>query len=329
MKQYNSDDFHNNDAWLIFRVDAILKEQPIDIYILMDLPSEYIMAHELVLSELSQKLADKLLKEGKTKKGITPQRLLLTTGDPAESCLRKSAEKLSMNLELVPSQYIDELVAPVKQSFGEHFFSPSSVGYTNHNDGTDDSDREDAKQMIPDSYDPCSCASGKKYKFCCKKIFCEIVEAMVSAEEGRISEALEWIAKAKTVVGEAAEVLCREAIVYSYFDPEKSEEILLKCLATNPNHPRAYYIRGLTLKQQGDFQGAIKAYETAIKNYPPSDQYHLNEAYNNLGTVFHSLGDYPKAKSAWEQALLYLPSDKMARQNLTEFIYGNPRSGSR
>lgn len=321
MQPYNSKDFHDDNAWLIFRIDSQVKNQPIDIYILMDLPSEFIMAHEIVLSELSQKQADKLIKKGKSKKGALPQRLLLTKGDPAEGCLRKSAEDLSMTLELVPAPYLDELIAPVKQSFGEQFFSPSSFGYTQIKNGTDELDIKSAQQMIPDSYDPCSCASGKKYKFCCKKIFCEIVEAMVAAEEGRISEALEWIAKAKTAVGETAEVLCREAIVYSYFDPEKSEEILLKCLATNPNHPRAYYIRGLSLKQQGDFEGAIKAYEIAIANYPSSDQYHLNETYNNLGTVFYAMGDLLKAKSAWEQALLYLPSDKMTQQNLNDFIY--------
>lgn len=320
MQPYHLDSFHKNAAWLIFRIDSQVKDEPIDIYLLMDLPSSDIMAHEIVVSMLSQKQADTLLKQGKTQKGAIPKRLLLTIGDPAEEFLRKSAKSLSMKLELVPAPYLDEIIAPIKQSFGEQFFSPCSFGYANTREGADELDRESAKRMIPDSYDPCSCVSGKKYKFCCKKIFLEIIEAMVATEEGNISEALEWIAKAKAIVGETAEVLCREAIVYSRFDPQKSADILEKCLAVNPLHPRAHYIRGLTLKQQGDFRGAIKAYETAIANYPLSDQYHLNEAYNNLGTAFHSMGDYPKAKSAWERALLLLPSDKTAQRNLAECI---------
>lgn len=116
----------------------------------------------------------------------------------------------------------------------------------------------------------CSCASGKKYKFCCKKIFREIMEAMVAAEEGKKSEALQWIAKAKEVAGDTAEVLCREAIVYSFFEPDKAKEILAECLLINPNHPRAHYLRGIDLKEQGDLEGARTAYETAIKNYPPT-----------------------------------------------------------
>ena len=41
---------------------------------------------------------------------------------------------------------------------------------------------ECAKKMIPDSYDLCPCASGKKYKFCCKKIFVEIMECLIYIE---------------------------------------------------------------------------------------------------------------------------------------------------
>jgi len=326
MPSYDLDSFYKNAAWLIFRIDSQVQAEPIDIYMLMDLPSGNIMSHEIVVSVLSQKQADTLLKQGKQKKASTPKRLLLAIGDPAEKFLRKSAKSLSMTLELVPASYLNDIVAPIKQSFGEHFYSPSSLGYANLKESTDELDRESAKCMIPDSYDPCSCASGKKYKFCCKKIFLEIMEAMVATEEGNIAKAIEWMTKAKAIVGETAEVLCREAIVYSFFDPEKSADMLKKCLTVNPLHPRAHYLRGLMLKEQGDFQAAVEAYETAIANYPLSDQYHLNEAYNNLGTAFYSMGDYPKAKSAWERALLCLPSDKTAQRNLAEFIYSGKSS---
>lgn len=182
--------------------------------------------------------------------------------------------------------------------------------------------------MVPDSYDLCSCASGKKYKFCCKQIFREITLAMAAIEKGKTAEALEWISKAKAIAGETSEVLCRESIVYSFFDAKKSEEILNKCLLANPNHPRAYYLRGIDLSERGDLDGAIKAYETAIAHYPPSDQYHLNEVYNNLGTIYFDMGDMVKAKSAWEKALLYMPSDKITRQNLAECLNNNPHDYS-
>jgi len=186
---------------------------------------------------------------------------------------------------------------------------------------TDELDRECLKKMIPDSYDPCPCASEKKYKFCCKKVFSEIMEAMIAAEEGDYTSALKWIDKAKSVVGETAEVICRESIVYSYFDGKKSNDLLAQCLSINPNHPRAHYLIGLMLKQSGDIEGAVTAYQAAIRHYPPTDVFHLNEAYNNLGSAFYTGGNIEEAKSAWEKALLYLPSDKTTRRNLAEFIH--------
>lgn len=68
-------------------------------------------------------------------------------------------------------------------------------------------------------------------------------------------------------------------------------------------------------------EGAILNYKEAIANYPETDHFHLNEAYNNLGVVFHELGDLAHAKIAWEKALVYLPSDKVTQENLREFIY--------
>src|SRR5690348_12054101 len=107
MKPYRLDDFQENNAWLIFRMDAQVQDQPIDIYLLMHLPSGYIMAHEIVMDELTQQQADKLLNQGKIEMGAVSPRLLLSIGDPGEDYLRKSAAALSMNLELVPARSIE------------------------------------------------------------------------------------------------------------------------------------------------------------------------------------------------------------------------------
>ena len=170
--------------------------------------------------------------------------------------------------------------------------------------------------MLPDSYDFCSCASGKKYKYCCKAILREITEAMVAAEDGNLKEALDWINKAKKIVGETAEVLCRESVVYSFFDMEKSNFLLGKSLELNPKHPRAHYLCGINFTQQGDNSSAINEYKIAIANYPETDHYHLNEAYNNLGTAFYAVGDLVNARIAWEKVVLFVPADDMARKNL-------------
>jgi tetratricopeptide (TPR) repeat protein len=317
---YQLNDFKNKEAWLIFRLDVFVQSQPLDIYTVMELPSGQLLAMEIVETELASTGAALLLKTAKKKAGYSPQKILLSSPDPAETLLNQCAKTLHMHFECVAERYLYTLLAPVKKSFAERTFSPSSMGYAD-SETQDAEDLESIRQMVPDSYALCPCASGSKYKFCCKRIFCEITEAMVAAEEGRIYEALEWIDKAKKMVGETAEVLCREAIVYSYSDLTKAREVLRRCFSMNPKHPRANYINGWMFKQQGDFANALKSYETAIENYPKTDHFHLNEAYNNLGTVFHAMGDLANAKIAWEKALLYSPKDKMTQKNLSVFIY--------
>jgi tetratricopeptide (TPR) repeat protein len=147
------------------------------------------------------------------------------------------------------------------------------------------SEEEQARLMIPDSYDLCPCASGKKYKFCCKVIFREVIEAMAASEDGDFTGALAWMDKAKEKLGETAEVLCRYAIIHHH----KPENIwigyLNRALEANPKHPRTHYIFGIHFKEKGELDKAALSYETAIANYPATDKFHLNETWNNLGTI--------------------------------------------
>lgn len=318
-------DFKENDAWVIFRLDTQIKAQPIDIYLVADLPSGVILAFGSDPSGgITATGVSNLLKEAKGKKGLWPRRILLGKGDPAEDFFVDATKVYDLALEVVPIPYLEDLVAPVKESFGGHCYSPSSIPYVGLEDWASEDERESAKSFIPDSYDPCSCGSDKKFKFCCKPILRETMGAMSAAERGLKAEALDWIAKAKAIVGETAEVLCREAIVYSFFDRKKMSKVLERCLKINPKHPRANYISGIECKEVGDFKGAIKAYECAIENYPKTDRYHLNETLNNLGTAYFELGDFKAAKASWEQGLVLLPSDQLVRKNLVEFIYSNP-----
>lgn len=317
--------FRDGDAWLIMRLDAQVQNRSVDVYFTMDLPSGQLVAFQTIDADFADERHAKALLDGSyARKGCWPKRIILAKGEVAENVLRAAADIHGIRLECVPEAQLDDLVAPVKASYGQHFFSPSSIAYSSVGDNIDEMDRDSLKQMIPDAYDPCWCGSGKKFKFCCKPIFRQIVGAMVSAEEGRKDEALMYIEEAKKVVGETPEVLCREAIVWAQIDRSKSAAFLERALTANPNHPRANYIRGIDCKEKGDYAGAIDAYRRAIDSYPKTDRFHLNETYNNLGTVYFESGDAMKAKAAWEQGLILMPSDKTVRANLLEFIYENP-----
>ncbi len=319
MKIYNFSDFEKDNAWLMFRFDIGIAEDFLDVYMMMHLPSGFIMGHEIIEHEISQKHIDQLFKQC-VKHGRMSSRVLLVKGDPSEPFLKQTAIAFSMQMEMIPSASLDILLSDIKRSYGSQFSTTSALGFQPEH-ANDDIDPEATKKFIPDSYDPCPCASGEKYKFCCKRIFHEIINAMIAAEDGDMIEAIKWIERAKERVGETAEVLCREAIVYSFFDKKKSGEILKKCLTLHQKHPRAHYIRAIDLTEQGDLDGALVAYKTAIMHYPETAYFHLNEAYNNLGTIYYELGDLANAKNAWEKALLYLPSDKVTQNNLRGLIY--------
>ncbi len=325
MKPFEFHDFEKNPAWCVTRLDTELKTQPIDIYVLMDLPSGLALAQEIVQDPNGATLLHvrSLIAQAQKQYIHPPKRLFIAKGEPSIPHFEVEIAQLGMALEVVPASYLEIVLTPLRESFAQHFFSPSSLPYAQMEETADDDDRESARNFIPDSFDPCPCASGLKFKFCCKPGFADIIGAMAAAQSGFHLEAMNHIAKAKEILGETAEVLSREAVVQSYVDEKKAMKILAQALQVNPHHPRANYIRGVDCKRKGDFHGAILAYKIAIQNYPKTDRYHLNEAYNNLGNAYFEIGEMTQAKSAWEQALTLLPSDKTVRQNLQEFIYEN------
>lgn len=60
-----------------------MKEQPVDVFVLMDLPSEIILGFESILGlTVNPEEAQRLLQAGWDQKGIWPRRVLIGKGDP-------------------------------------------------------------------------------------------------------------------------------------------------------------------------------------------------------------------------------------------------------
>lgn len=217
MKPYQLEDFKHRLAWLIFRIDIQIQNKSADVYLIMDLPSGLILAHEVVEDVISNQQITNLINIAKNT-AQSPKRIILAYGDPAQEYLAQLSKQLHFELELEPAPYLETLLSPIKQGFGEHFFSPTSIAHMIPEHEIDQHtgihSREDLINMVPDSYAPCSCNSGKKYKFCCKPIFREIAECMCAAEDGHLAEALEWFAKARKVVGNTGEY-CVEKLLFT------------------------------------------------------------------------------------------------------------------
>ena len=307
-------------GWIIFRIDTETEQDgPIDVYLVMDIASGCVLNVCTVVTVLSTEKAHSFLSVACEKaKGKLPSQIVFTKNDPDQAIIEAVCQQLQLTLTLVPAHVISELSREVREFFVAKFSSPSHIQHAPPLPGDDPDEYECAQAMIPDSYALCPCGSSKKYKFCCKRIMVEVTEAMCAVEDGNPEEAIHWLEKAKTKIGETAEIVCREAIVYSLLDMEKSDALLDQCLTLQPTHPRAHYLRALRYKEEGNTKEALRFYEKAAALYPETDHFHLNEVYNNIGVLQFEMGDYKAAKSAWGKALLYLPKDAITQENFNQ-----------
>jgi tetratricopeptide (TPR) repeat protein len=313
-----------NDAWIMHREDIeTIKEGSCNVYFLLDAVSGFCFTQKAVVDLLSSSEILEFLNIAYKRVNGWPKEILISKKDPLLETLEVICKDKKLNFKSIPPKDLAPFVKPLKDSLKNFKMgNPSQQnGYS-----TVELSEEEAHELetfVPDTYDPCPCASGKKFKFCCKPIFKNITFAMCAAQDGQLEEALKYMDDAKLKVGETSEVLCRYGICWSFFDMNKADEYLLKAYGLNPKHPRTNYILGINSMERGDFKAAIKYYLEAANNYPVEDKFHLNEAYNNLGSVYYDCGDYKAAKDAWEKALVFFPLDRITKNNLFEFIYNN------
>lgn len=310
-----------NDAWILHREEIeTIQDGSCNVYVLLDAFSSFIFGQEVSIDLPRSSKISSLLKNAYSKAGLWPSQVLISKTDPLVETLQTISNNLKVPFDALPPKYLQPYLQHFRNSFRE---------FKRGNPIPDDmqlpeNEEKNLEAFVPDSYGPCPCASGKKFKFCCQKAFRDITFAMCEAQDGHLNEALRFMKQAEEKVGKTAEILCRYAICWSFFDMAKYREHLNEALKVNPNHPRANYISGIQAVSDKRFDEAIKYYETAIKHYPENDRFHLNETYNNLGTAYYSLKRYREAKEAWEKAVVLLPTDEMAKRNLFEFIYENP-----
>lgn len=312
-----------NDAW-IFHRDEIhtTKDGVCNVYVLLDAFSGYCFKIEVFQDLPPTSSIIHFLEHAKSKAGCLPKKILISKKNPCVNELRSICNAYSIIMTECPPKELFPLLKPFIESFEafkmgedpEEYKPPSEI------------ERHELEVFIPDAYDLCPCASGRKFKYCCQNIFTIISLAMCAAEiDDNLIKALEYMKEAEAIAGKTAEILCRYAVCWSFFDHKKYRKYLKEAYKVNPNHPRTNYILGIDAKEQGKYNQAIKHYQKAIEFYPQGDKFHLNEAYNNLGSVYFDIGKYEEAKHCWEKGLLLLPTDAMTRNNLVTLIYDNER----
>jgi len=128
----NPDQFHVNEAWIAVRVNEaflFVKDEPYDIYVLMDAASAYVLSHVLsrVVDEAPhEKDIEVLFKKAWEAKNQWAEKLILTENSIAEDVFRTEAEKNGISVKIVPLSDLEPIVGPLKESFASGFMGSAT-----------------------------------------------------------------------------------------------------------------------------------------------------------------------------------------------------------
>src|SRR5260370_12321836 len=95
-----------------------VKNEPADIYVLLDAASSYLLGHLAYLGEAPSRpeLTD-LFKSARKQSKRWPKKLIITREDPVEDTLKGIAADFGIAPEVVPLPYLDLFLRPLNESF--------------------------------------------------------------------------------------------------------------------------------------------------------------------------------------------------------------------
>ena len=121
------DQFRVNEAWIAVRVNEaflFVRDEPYDIYMLMDAASAYVLGHVLsraVDEAPDEKEIEALFKKAWEAKNQWAETLILTEDSIAEDVFRTQAEKNGLSVKIVSISDLEPIIAPLKESFASDF----------------------------------------------------------------------------------------------------------------------------------------------------------------------------------------------------------------
>src|SRR5262245_24396000 len=92
---------------------------------------------------------------------------------------------------------------------------------------------------------------------------------------------------------------------------DQALERVNRVLAQRKDDPKARFLKGVILTEQGNTRDAIEIFTKLTQDHP-----NLPEPYNNLAVIYAGQGQYEKARAALEQSIRTHPSYATAYENL-------------
>ncbi len=126
------DQFRVNEAWIAVRINEeflFVKDEPYDIYVLMDAASAYVFGHVLsrVVDESpNEKDIEALFRKAWEANNKWAETLIITENSTAYDVFRKQAVKNGLSIKVVPLSDLEPIVGPLIKSFASDFFGKTT-----------------------------------------------------------------------------------------------------------------------------------------------------------------------------------------------------------
>lgn len=177
---------------------------------------------------------------------------------------------------------------------------------------------------MTDHYEPCHCGSGKKFKWCCEKIFPGIQQAIEQDEAGQHEAALQTIERVVQANQTNPEAWGQKArLLYINGKVDEGEEALEKAFALNPQYPYGLFLRANMRFQEGEVQGALLLARRAADAFDPAARNILAGLYSMIFDCEMRHNRPVAARAALEHVTVLAPEDDQSRQALQQ-VFGEP-----
>jgi Flp pilus assembly protein TadD len=95
-------------------------------------------------------------------------------------------------------------------------------------------------------------------------------------------------------------------------DDEGARDRFERALAIAPFQPYGYYFLGRLAFTRGDTKQALAFLRKAELSFAPGEQAWLSETTGLQGAIYEELGDYPRARIAYQHCLQLTPTNLKA-----------------
>jgi tetratricopeptide (TPR) repeat protein len=170
--------------------------------------------------------------------------------------------------------------------------------------------------MALDPYEPCTCGSGKKFKWCCQPIFVTINRAWEQEAAGQHEAALRLMDEVVREHEGNPEAWGQKArLLFSQGKVEEAETALQRAFDLNPNYPAGLLLRATFRFQEGEIPGALLLARRAAEAYDPEARPYLAEVYFIIFECEMRMNRPVAARAALRLATRFAPSEDEVRKS--------------